>query len=198
MAENFADRTPSGLTVGSLIGQPQGRDAGTLLGRGMSSALPGGGEAPSGEQESSAWQFVGGHIRTGGVTAGYSEKGVERLDYNNPFSQNMERVWFDGRLVFALDVGEIDVDPATVKVAQEYQIVYGVELNEQGKKIGEPEQVPGQLNIYDSVPGMAKYSPIWQFNYVVVPRAYEANSLKSEADCLNSGFPIKRSNDFEN
>ena len=61
-----------------------------------------------------------------------------------------------------------------------------------------PERVPGQLNIYDSIPGMAKYSPIWQFNYVVVPRDYVPNTLRSEADCLRSGYPILRSNVFEN
>jgi hypothetical protein len=58
--------------------------------------------------------------------------------------------------------------------------------------------VPGQLNIYDSVPGMDKYSPIWQFNYVVVPRDYQTNALRSEADCLSSGYQVIRSNDFEN
>ena len=187
-----------GLTVGSLIGQPQGRNTKTDDSPAGTSALPGGGEVPASEQESTAWRFADGHISSSGPPPGYSAGGVERLDYNNPFSQSMERVWFDGKLVFALDVGEIDVDSSSVKVAQEYQIVFGVELDEDGKKLRPPEQVPGQLNIYDSVPGMAKYSPIWQFNYVVVPRTYEVNSLRSEADCLNSGFPIRRSNDFEN
>jgi hypothetical protein len=58
--------------------------------------------------------------------------------------------------------------------------------------------VPGQLNIYDTVPGMDRYSPIWQFNYVIVPRNYEPNALRSEADFLASGYPILRSQDFEN
>lgn len=189
---------PSGLTVGSLIGQAQGREPSPEPTRSAGSALPGGGEVPNAEQESAGWQFAAGHISTSGSAPGYTANGVERLDYNNPFGQNMERVWFDGKLVFALDVGEVEVDPTKVKVAQEYQIVYSVNLDEQGKKLGTPEQAPGQLNIYDSVPGMAKYSPIWQFNYVVVPRTFDVNSLRSEADCLNSSFPIRRSNDFEN
>ncbi len=62
----------------------------------------------------------------------------------------------------------------------------------------EPERVEGQFNIYDSVPGMEKYSPLWQFNYVVVPRDYEPNTLRSEQDCLNSGFRIHRSTIIEN
>jgi hypothetical protein len=48
------------------------------------------------------------------------------------------------------------------------------------------------------VPGMEKYSPLWQFNYVVVPRDYEPNTLRSEDDCLNSGYPIHRSTVVEN
>ncbi len=43
---------------------------------------------------------------------------VEDLTYSNPFGQELERVWFDGKVVFATELGEVDVDPATVKVAQ--------------------------------------------------------------------------------
>jgi hypothetical protein len=45
---------------------------------------------------------------------------------------------------------------------------------------------------------MKKYSPIWQFNYVIVPRDYTANTLRSERDCLRSGYEIVRSMVFEN
>ncbi len=125
---------------------------------------------------------------------------VEDLDYNNPYGHNIERVWFDGRVVFATEQGELEIDPEHVKVAQEYQVVHSVRLTPAGRlEPGtEPERVAGQLNIYDSIPGMAKYSPIWQFNYVVVPRDHVANSLRSERDCLESGHPILRSRIFEN
>lgn len=122
----------------------------------------------------------------------------EDVDYNNPYRYNIERVWWDGKVVFASEQGELDVDPRKVKVAQEYQIVYRVALTARGTLRGEPTRVPGQYNIYDSIPGMKKYSPIWQFNYVVVPRDYVANTLRSERDCLNSGYEIRRSTVFEN
>jgi hypothetical protein len=127
-------------------------------------------------------------------------RGVEDLHYNNPYAYKIERVWFDGRVIFASEHGEVDVDPKKVKVAQEYQIVYAVKLNAKRKLAGgaEPKRVPGQFNIYDSVPGMKKYSAIWQFNYVIVPRDYKANTLRSERDCLRSGYEIKRSLVFEN
>ena len=123
---------------------------------------------------------------------------VEDLHYNNPYGYTIERVWFDGRVIFATEQGEVDVDPRKVKVAQEYQIVYSVKLNAKGTLVREPERVAGQLNIYDSIPGMKKYSPIWQFNYVIVPRDYVPNALRSERDCLASGYEIKRSRVFEN
>lgn len=125
---------------------------------------------------------------------------VEDLDYNNPHGHVIERVWWDGHVVFATEQGELDVDPERVRVAQEYQIVYSVRLGPDGRlEPGtEPERVPGQLNIYDSIPGMPTYSPIWQFNYVVVPRDHVANTLRSERDCLESGYPILKSRTFEN
>lgn len=125
---------------------------------------------------------------------------VEDLDYSNPHGYTIERVWWDGHVVFATEQGELDVDPERVKVAQEYQVVYSVHLTPAGRLESgrEPERVPGQLNIYDSIPGMATYSPIWQFNYVVVPRDHVANTLRSERDCLESGHPILRSRIFEN
>lgn len=135
----------------------------------------------------------------------YRSDGTENLTYTNPYGSEVERVWFDGKMVYALDCGDIDLDfdenrAARQKVAQEYQIVYAVELDEQGKFAGgrEPEYVEGQYNIYDSVPGMEKYSPLWQFNYVVVGRDYEPNTLRSEADCIESGYRIERSTVAEN
>jgi len=146
------------------------------------------------------WCVEDGDPRPKPVSPPYDDRGVERLTYSNPFNLEIERVWFDGKVVYAVESGELDIDPQIVKVAQEYQIVYQVELDERGKLKDdrEPERVEGQYNIYDSVPGMDKYSPIWQFNYVIVPRDYQANALRSEQDCLSSGYPIQRSMVFEN
>jgi hypothetical protein len=96
---------------------------------------------------------------------------VEPLTFNNPYGYEIERVWFDGKVIFA---------------------------QRKLKRGTEPKRVKGQLNIYDSVPGMRGYSPIWQFNYVIVPRDYRPNTLRSEKDCLESGYPIKKSRVFEN
>ncbi len=159
---------------------------------------------PSGEL-GGAWHVTDGDPSTGGQPETYRPDGTENLTYSNPYGSEVERVWFDGGIVYALDCGEIDLDfdenrVARQKVAQEYQVVYEVELDEAGKfKEGqEPEYVEGQYNIYDSVPGMENYSPLWQFNYVVAPRDYEPNTLRSEADCLGSGYRIEQSTVAEN
>ena len=176
------------LTVGSLIGLPLGITP---------PAPPFSPSAPAQETEGPNWSVAAGEVSKGHQAAWRSD-GIEALTFNNPFGQVMERVWFDGKVVFAVDLGRVIVDPAEVKVAQEYQPVYAVQLDEQGRGVGEAEMVEGQLNVYDTVPGMDRYSPIWQFNYVIVPRDYVANTLRSEQDCLASGYQILRSQDFEN
>ena len=126
------------------------------------------------EEEEGFWIVEDGEARKRPRMETWDEQGVCRLTYNNPFNLELERVWFDGK------------------------IVYGAELDERGKLQEEPERVEGQFNIYDSVPGMEKYSPLWQFNYVIVPRDYVPNTLRSEADCLRSGYPIRQSTVVEN
>jgi hypothetical protein len=143
------------------------------------------------------WTLEHGNLSSGPRAEPWRED-TEDLTYSNPFGQEIERVWFDGKVVFATELGEVDVDLQKVKVAQEYQVVYNVQLGEDGKLAREPERVEGQFNIYDSVPGMEKYSPLWRFNYVVVPRDFEPNTLRSEADCLNSGYALHRSTVVEN
>jgi hypothetical protein len=143
------------------------------------------------------WEIRHGRVRT--KPRASKARPVEDLMYSNPYRYNIERVWFDRRVIFATEQGQVDVDPKRVKVAQEYQIVYAVKLTTGGKlaRGKEPKRVPGQFNIYDSVPGMKRYSPIWQFNYVIVPKDYVANTLRSESDCLRSGYEIRRSMVFE-
>jgi hypothetical protein len=160
----------------------------------------------SSEKEEGHWCVQGGTAQERPKIDPFRPDGYEDLTYNNPWNLEIERVWFDGKVVYAAEQGEIELEfdqnrrAKNNKVAQEYQIVYAVELDEHGKLKGgrEPERVEGQYNIYDSVPGMPGYSPLWQFNYVVVPRDYERNTLRSEADCLNSGYEILKSTVVEN
>ena len=158
------------------------------------------------DEEEGVWCVREGELAPRERGEPFRRDAVQKLTYSNPFAMEIERVWFDGRVVYAVEAGEVEIDfdehrvARNNKVAQEYQVVYTVELDERGKlKDGkEPERVEGQYNIYDSVPGMANYSPLWQFNYVVVPRDYEPNTLRSEAECLRSGYRIEKSTVVEN
>jgi hypothetical protein len=144
------------------------------------------------ELESTDWTIREGRLDTGAGARQFA-KDTEYLTYNNPFKQSVERVWFDDKIVYAVDCGEVECDPKTTKVAEEYAFVYS--LNPDGTP---KEEVEGQYNIYDSVPGMKKYSPLWRFNYVVVPRDYKPNSIRSEAEVLQSGYEVRRSRKVEN
>ncbi len=155
-------------------------------------------EIPADQNEGSGWLVEAGKAMHRPSSKKPWRGKTEALEYNNPFNLQMERVWFDGRLLYAVDCGEIEADVKDLKVAQEYQPVLSVKLGKDGKPTSEPRPVPGQYNIYDSVPGMKNYSPLWQFNYVVVPPDYEPNSLRSEQDCLKSGYPILKSSVIEN
>lgn len=152
------------------------------------------------EEEGAGWTVGTGKLSVKGRPRNQiNASGIEPLTYDNPFAQTIERVWYDGKLVFALSVGKLDIgEGSDIKVAKEYQPVYSVELDKKGKAKGEPEKVEGQYNIYDSVPGQPAYSPIWQFYYVEVPRDYKPNTLRSARDCEKSGYKIQKSNDFEN
>ena len=200
MSGNASDQPR--LTVGSLLGIPLGSTA-SIREIAPSSACPAfvpdqGSLYLSLSSEEWTWTIADGSLGPVREKYPFHLDGVEALTYDNAFGQPIEQVWFDGKLVYALDLGSVDVDPARVKVAQEYEIVSAVDLDEHGGLKSEPQRVPGQLNIYDSVPGMDKYSPIWQFNYVVVPSTYQPNTLRSESDCLASGYPIHRGQVFEN
>ena len=115
------------------------------------------------------------------------------LGYSNPHQQRVGPRWVRGEVVWGMPLGIVDIDPATTKWANEYVVVYSLEGND-----GRPDRVPGQYGIYDSKPVDANYSPIWRYNYVIVPRDYEPNSLRSEDDARNSGFEIGTVDTFTN
>ena len=89
--------------------------------------------------------------------------------------------------------GSIYVDPSKQKWANEYVVVYSIDGPD-----GRPERVHGQYGIYDSKPGDPNYSPIWRYSYVVVPRDYEANTIRSEEDALNDGYELVQADIYTN
>jgi hypothetical protein len=118
------------------------------------------------------------------------------LNYTNPFNQNLAARWVDGEIVYRISFGPVQVDPKTTKVAREYIAVYSAPGP--GEPYDKVERVPGQLSIYDSKPGDPEYSPIWHYYYVVVPRDYKTNTLRSEEAVKRSGYRIVPVDHFSN
>ena len=107
------------------------------------------------------------------------------LQYSNPHRQTVHPRWTGGNVVWSIPCGPVDVDPSKTPVADEYIPVYSLD-GENGK----PEEVAGQYTIYDTKPGDPGYSPLWRHNYVIVPRGYQPQTLRSKSDVLRSGYPV--------
>ena len=83
--------------------------------------------------------------------------------------------WYRGQEVYYFDFG-----PNPAETAPIYAFFYAD---------GSP--VAGQRNIVDTVPGAAGYSAFWQVHAVTVPDDYVANTIRSAADLMASGYPIQ-------
>ncbi len=90
------------------------------------------------EEEEGVWCVTEGNLTRLPEREVFRSDGVENLTYDNPYGMEIERVWFDGKVVFAVESGEIEIEfdenrtALGNKVAQEYQVVYSVTLDERG------------------------------------------------------------------
>jgi hypothetical protein len=78
-------------------------------------------------------------------------------------------------------VRPVAIDPRKTDVSDEYIVVYAMDGGD-----GKPETVEGQYTIYDSRPGDPGHSPHWRHNYVIVPRDYQPQTLRSKEDVLGN------------
>ena len=115
------------------------------------------------------------------------------LTYSNPHGQRVGPRWVRGEVVYAMPFGIVHIDPEKQKWAKEFVLVYDMDGPD-----GRPERVTGQYGIYDTRPGDPGYSPIWRYHFVVVPRDYEVNAIRSEDDILNSGYEVIESDTYTN
>ncbi|MCL5961092.1 MAG: hypothetical protein M1358_17600 [Chloroflexi bacterium] len=51
-------------------------------------------------------------------------------------------------------------------------------------------RAPGVFTVFDSVPGQPNYSPIWHNNWLLVPRDYKVDSIRSVDAVKGSGYRI--------
>ncbi|MBI2954333.1 MAG: hypothetical protein HYY30_08470 [Chloroflexi bacterium] len=115
----------------------------------------------------------------------------ENLKYNNPFRQEIRPTWYEDKKVYHLDLGRTLTRPP-FNVAEQYSFVYEDEYLAPStmEQYDAQPRVPGQLVVFDSVPGDPNYSPIWHNNFVLVPRDYQVNNIRS-VDAINrSGYRV--------
>jgi hypothetical protein len=115
------------------------------------------------------------------------------LQYSNPHQQVVHPRWAGGQVVWSIPCGPVPVDPDKTHVAEEYIPVYSMDGDD-----GKPQEVDGQYTIYDTKPGDEGYSPLWRHNYVIVPRDYQPQTLRSEKDVLKSGYEVVKSDKITN
>ncbi|MGH7907272.1 MAG: hypothetical protein ACREP6_11660 [Candidatus Binataceae bacterium] len=118
--------------------------------------------------------------------------GKENLKYNNPFHQKIEPVWIHGKECFHLDLGATSTKP-DYKIAEQYLVLYERDYRNPPKSVGEfvtqAKMIVGKP-IFDSDPNDANYSPIWHNNWVLAPKDYKIESLKSAQEVKSSGHKI--------
>jgi hypothetical protein len=117
----------------------------------------------------------------------------ENLTYSNPRRQTVHPRWAGGTVVWSIPCGRVPVDPNMTRVADEHIVVYSMDGDG-----GKPEKVVGQYTIYDTKPGDPGYSPLWRHNYVIVPRDYQLQTLRSKDDVLRSGYAIVPTDEVTN
>jgi hypothetical protein len=96
---------------------------------------------PPGEQ-AGVWRVVERDPSSQEQPETYRPDGTENLTYNNPYGSEVERVWFDGRIVYALDCGEVELDFDEYRIARNRGTRQGgtglVETRKQLDAINEP------------------------------------------------------------
>src|SRR6266508_3428261 len=97
------------------------------------------------------------------------------LHYSNPHQQTVHPRWAGRKVVWSIPCGPVEVDLGKTQVADEYIPVYSMDGDH-----GKPEEVVGQYTIYDTKPGDPGYSPLWRHNYIIVPRDYLPQTLRSK------------------
>ena len=115
------------------------------------------------------------------------------LEYSNPHQQVVHPRWAGGEVVWSIPCGPVAVDPSQTHVADEYIVVFSMDGDG-----GKPEKVKDQYTIYDTKPGDPGYSPLWRHNYLIVPRDYRPQTLRSKEDVLKSGYRMESTDKITN
>jgi hypothetical protein len=99
----------------------------------------------------------------------------------------VRNAWFNRDNVRFVDSG-----PTPMRNAHVYSFIHGFTSE------GEPIRIEGQYNIADTIPGDPLYSPLWLVNYVLVSQKFVPNSVRSEREIFQKGYPIQVAGNVSN
>src|SRR5919205_3216969 len=91
------------LSVGSLLGLPLGVEAPAQ----PVSPEPATAEPPRLTTEEGPATIAAGDVAPARSVPAFRTNGVEDLTYDNPFNVSIEQVWFDHKVVYAVDMGQV-------------------------------------------------------------------------------------------
>lgn len=135
---------------------------------------------------------VGPGLDTTFVGPRYVEN-LENLKYNNPFNQGLDPAWNEGNKVFHFFLGAATTAPP-YKIAVQYlpirQSAYDGPTRTTDDFMRLVQNAKVGTVVFDSVPGDPNYSPIWHNHWVLVPDDYQADTLRSVAQVMSSGYEV--------
>ncbi|AZR74137.1 hypothetical protein BBF96_12450 [Anoxybacter fermentans] len=108
------------------------------------------------------------------------------LIYNNPFNQKFNGGWYNYKRVYYLNLGPVILSEEKNLVKDIYQFIYGFDDE------GNPIRVKGQDNVIDVVPIDEDYTPLWKVVYVIVPKNFIPQSIRSVKQIMESDYKIKK------
>ena len=76
------------------------------------------------DEEEGVWCIIDGDLTRQLPPETFRPDGVEDLTYNNPYAMEIERVWFDGKVVFAVESGEVEIEFDQDRVARGNKVAH--------------------------------------------------------------------------
>lgn len=95
--------------------------------------------------------------------------------------------WFQGREVQFFDFGQVQTAAAPM-----WRFAIGADVE------GQPQLLPGQNSLVDSIPVAGTYPDLWEIMFVRVDSTYTANTIKSASALQSAGLKVDRPGSIRN
>ena len=112
---------------------------------------------------------------------------INENDQINP-PQSKVSAWYNGQqkqiIVIGTNIKTDPQNPEKIAHANIYRFITGYDSNNQ------PQILPGQYPIITSIPSSENYTPLCRIMYVMAPKNYQPNSIRSEQTLMQRGYQM--------